>query len=381
MKRALMYASVASMIQQFNMENIRLLLAQGYEVDVACNMEQGSTISSERIAAMKQELENMGVHIFHIPVPRKVTSVGEIFRSLKISIKIMNERRYSLIHCHSPIGGMICRLANRLCKHYKTTKMIYTAHGFHFYKGAPKKNWLMFYPVEWFCSKYTDVLITINEEDRALASEKMRAKEVVYVPGIGVDVKKFADVAVEKGQKRAEIGVPKDSTLLLSVGELNENKNHSTVICALGQLRNDKIHYAIAGLGKLDNELVELARKLGVEKQVHLLGFRTDVKELYQAADIYVHPSYREGLPVSVMEAMAAGRAVICSRIRGNSDLIREGVGGWLLSAEDAAGFAEKIDQLQNNEFLINQMGRANALYIENFSRDRVSALMAKIYQ
>ena len=217
MKRALMYASVASMIQQFNMENIRLLLGQGYEVDGACNMEQGSTFTQEKIEAMKQELETMGVNVFHIPVPRNVTAVGGILKSFRASKQLMNERNYSVIHCHSPIGGMVCRLANRFSKGYGKTKMIYTAHGFHFYKGAPKKNWLMYYPVERICGHFTDVLITINREDFALA-QKFRLKKngsVQYVPGIGLNLSEIEAVVEKRKDLCEECGIASDAVLML----------------------------------------------------------------------------------------------------------------------------------------------------------------------
>lgn len=380
MKRALMYASVASMIQQFNMENIQLLQQQGYEVDVACNMEQGSTISIDKIAAMKHELENAGVNVFHISVPRKVTAVGSILRALRQTGKLMNEKQYTLVHCHSPIGGMICRLAGRFSEGYQNRKMIYSAHGFHFYQGAPIQNWLLFYPIEWLCSWFTDTIITINHEDYALAKEKMQAREVVYIPGIGVDTQRFFTVSVDTEEKRREIDVPLDAFMLLSVGELNKNKNHETIIRAMAYL-DDNLHYVVAGKGPLQEYLVDLARKLGVADRVHLLGYRTDVEALYLTCDTFVFPSYREGLSVALMEAMAASCAVICSRIRGNTDLIQEGIGGWLLSPQDVAGFAEKIKMVQNDYTLRQQMGRENASYIENFSREKVAELMAKIYQ
>lgn len=107
---------------------------------------------------MEQTLREMGCGVYHIPVPRKVTALGAIFQSFRLSKQRMNEGAYDLIHCHSPIGGMICRLANRCSRHYAKTKMIYTAHGFHFYQGAPRKNWLLYYPMERFCGRFTDTL-------------------------------------------------------------------------------------------------------------------------------------------------------------------------------------------------------------------------------
>lgn len=376
MKRALMYASVASMIQQFNMENIRLLLEQGYEVDVACNMEQGSTITPEKIEAMKQELEEMGVNVFHIPVPRKVSAVGGIVKSFRVSKRLINEGSYSLVHCHSPIGGMICRLANRCGKGYGKTKMIYTAHGFHFYKGAPKKNWLMFYPVEWFCSRYTDVLITINQEDYALAKSKMKAKQVVYVPGVGVDLDKIGYVIEKREELCKELGTKTDDVLMLSVGELNDNKNHSIIIQAMRTLP-ENCHYVICGQGTAKEQLEQLAESCGCRDRLHLLGYRGDALSIVKSCDFFVFPSKREGLSVALMEAMAGGKAVACSQIRGNTDLIDEN-GGFLFDPYSVDDCAEAIQKLLQSDR--RAMGAHNAEKICAFSKENVTKMMQKIY-
>ena len=314
-KRALMYASVASMIQQFNMENIRLLLADGYEVDVACNLQQGSTITPEKIAAMKAELEEMGVRVFHVPVPRKISAIRDIVTAFRKTRDIIAQGEYSLIHCHSPIGGVLCRLANRFSGRYGKARMIYTAHGFHFFKGAPLLNWVIFYPLEWFSSRYTDVLITINLEDFALAQKKMKAKQVVYVPGIGVDVTKFRNAAAASREARESLGLADGEMLLLSVGELSVRKNHEVVLRALASLKLDAYQYLICGLGPLEERLREVVRELKMEDRVRFLGYRNDIPQIMNAADVYLFPSLQEGLPVALMEAMAAGKAVACSRI------------------------------------------------------------------
>lgn len=373
-KKALVYASVASMIQQFNMDNIRILLEQGYQVDVACNMEEGSTISAEKVDAMRHELGAMGCRVFHIPVPRSPSAVGAFVASLRQTRQRMNMEGYDLVHCQSPIGGVICRVANRLSRYYGRTRMIYTAHGFHFYTGAPLKNWLLYYPVEWLCAHFTDVLITINKEDYALARRKMKAKRVEYVPGVGIDLTKFGQTVTDKAAKRRELGVPEDARLLLSVGELNENKNHETVIRAIADL---DVYYAIAGEGDLHEHLQGVIDELGLSGRVKLLGYRDDVAELYQAADVFVFPSMREGLPVSVMEAMASALPVVCSRIRGNVDLIDDN-GGVLFDPHSVEDCAAALGKLQGADAQV--MGKYNAEKVQSFSQARVHAQMWEIY-
>jgi len=379
MKRALIYASVASMIQQFNMDNIQLLLELGYEVDVACNMEKGSTITAETIAAMKEQLETMNVRVIHIPVPRKTTAIGEMVQAFRHTRALLNQRKYDLIHCHSPIGGFICRIANRICKYYRNTKMIYTAHGFHFYKGAPCINWLVFYPMEKLCSRYTDVLITINQEDFLLAEKKLWAKKVQYVPGVGIQTNCFANTTVNASDKKAEIGILEQDFMIFSVGELNFNKNHEVVIRAMEHLPED-IHYVIAGKGELHRYLTDLAKELGVEDRLHLLGFRSDVAQLLKVTDLFIFPSFREGLPVSVMEAMAAGNAVVCSKIRGNVDLIEENIGGFLVDAEDINGFNDSIQALYHDRAKMESYGMFNAQRAIQYDIKIIRQYMEAIY-
>lgn len=376
MKKALMFAHVASMIQLFNMDNIRILIEQGYRVDVACNMEEGSSISAEKIEAMRRELEAMGCRVFHVPVPRKLTAVGDILRSLRQTTRLMNSEGYDLVHCHSPIGGVVCRLANRLSRNYRRTKMIYTAHGFHFYKGAPRKNWLLYYPAERLCARWTDTLITINREDYDLARSKMRAGEVLYIPGVGVDVERYAAAKGQRESLCAQLDIPSEAVLLLSVGELNENKNETLLVKALGALP-EKVYYLACGQGPAREEILSCARENGCAERVRLLGYRADVPEVLASCDLFVFPSLREGLSLALMEAMAAGKAVACSRIRGNIDLIDER-GGVMFDSHSVDDCAAALGALLGSD--TKAMGEYNAEKVQAFSKTRVHAQMEAIY-
>lgn len=337
MKRALVVAHVASMIDLFNIPNIRLLIEMGYKVDVATNFIEGYTCSDEKVAALKKTLYEMGVDCCQIDFARNILKVGQNLHAYSQLRKLIVENKYDMIHSHTPIGGFLSRLAAR-DQRKRGLKMIYTAHGFHFYKGAPLLNWVLFYPIEKLCSKWTDVLVTITHEDYALAQEKMNAKEIIYVPGVGIDTAAYKpnDTVLElRNAKRKELGLKEDNILLLSVGELNKNKNHEIIIRALAKLANKNVHYVIAGRGALKEPLETLANELGVGKQLHLLGFRMDVRDWFKVADMFAHPSFREGLSVAVMEAMASALPIICTEIRGNTDLIDEGKGGYLFHPDD----------------------------------------------
>lgn len=375
--KALILASVASMIDQFNMQNIQLLLDNGYDVDVVCNCKIGNTISDERVQDLIMRLENKGISVIHVPIPRKITDIQDIIKSLLVVKSLCDKKRYKLLHCHSPIGSVIARLAANTSRRKNGTKVIYTAHGFHFYKGAPKKNWIIFYPIEKWCSRLTDVLITINKEDYEFAKKHMKAKKVEYIPGVGVDTEKYKLEGFDRNAKRAELGISEDDLMLISVGEINQNKNQEVIIRAISKLDKEHIHYFIAGKGDKEQYLIDLSNKLGVH--LHLLGYRTDVVELLNAADIFVFPSFREGLSVALMEAMAAGLPCVVSKIRGNVDLIEEGKGGYLYDCHDVDGFASGMRKII--EGADNKMGTINLKTIKKFDISVVNRVMEGIYK
>lgn len=341
MSKALIVASVASMIDQFNRQNIQLLKELGFDVYVACNFIEGNTCSPEKIQQLKTDLQSEGVTFSQVDFARSPYSPSnvEAYKELK---KIFAENHFDLVHCHAPMGGVLGRLVAK--KYRKTgTKVFYTAHGFHFFKGAPLINWLLYYPVEWLFAYWTDVLITINKEDFARAQKHMHAKQVVYVPGVGIDLQRFAQNQLSQEEKdclRRSISVGKEDKLLLSVGELIRRKNHESVIRALAMLDDSKLKYRICGRGELESYLQDLIDELHLTDRVQLLGYRNDISELCECADLFVFPSFQEGLPVALMEAIASKVPVICSDIRGNSDLVGA---QELFNSTDIGGIAKKI--------------------------------------
>ncbi len=368
--KMLMLASVASMIDQFNMPNIKMLLDRGYKVDVACNFLEGSTCSQEKIQQLKATLAALGVGCYQIDFSRSITKINRIRIAYKQVKKLMKENAYDFVHCHSPIGGLVARMAGKATK----TRVIYTAHGFHFYKGAPLKNWLIYYPVEWLLAHWTDTLITINQEDYALAQKRMHAKKIEYVPGVGIDQAKFGETRIDKAAKRKELGIPEAATLLISVGELNQNKNHETVIRAV---RDMDVYYIIVGRGDKAGELQGLIDAQGMTDRIKLLGFRTDVRELYAISDVFVFPSFREGLSVSVMEAMASGLPCVVSRIRGNTDLIDEN-GGALFDPSRVEDCRQALECTLRKDR--QEIKRYNAERVKSFSKENAVKRLAEIY-
>ena len=351
MKKVLFVATVVKThIMEFHIPYLKMFKEMGWETAVAA----------------RNDYENPNDCVipycdtyYDIPFERNPLKPGNLkaYKSLK---KVINEGGYNIIHCHTPVGAMLTRLTAKQARKLGT-KVIYTAHGFHFYKGAPAVNWLLYYPVEKWLSRYTDVLITINKEDYEKA-KTFKSGKVYYVPGVGIDLKRFDVVYPDKDKKRENIGVRAEDFVLLSVGELIPRKNHEVVIRAMSVLKQEDklthLEYVICGEGAYESELEKLAEDLGVAEHIRFLGYRADIAEICHCSDLFVFMSHQEGLPVALMEAMAGGLPAVCSNIRGNTDLIENNVSG-LIVASTPKDVAEAVVQMQKNPDMRNRMAAA----------------------
>lgn len=372
MKKVLFVATVVkNHIMEFHIPYLKMFKEAGWETAVAA----------------RNDYENPGDcqipycdTYYDIPFERNPFKPGNLaaYRKLK---EIIDTGHYDIIHCHTPVGAALTRLAARDSRK-RGTKVIYTAHGFHFYKGAPLLNWIIFYPVERWLAHYTDTLITINKEDYERA-KSFKAGRVCYVPGVGVDLNKFNTQSVNREEKRRELGFTKDDFILLSVGELIPRKNHQLVLHALGLLQEKgqlgNIRYVICGRGAKMQELKALAQNLHISDRVYFLGYRNDISAICQASDLFVFMSKQEGLPVAMMEAMACGLPVICSDIRGNTDLVENGVSG-IISESTPEKLAEHILQLVSNPLELQKLSAQASRMIRKFDLSTVEPEMLKIY-
>jgi glycosyltransferase involved in cell wall biosynthesis len=364
----ILYVTTIGITMDFFKSFIKELTDMGHTVEIACNDEA---------APVPEFYNGLGCTVHRLSCSRSPFSGGNV-KAVKQIRRLVEENGYDIVHCHTPIAAACTRLACRKLRKKQGVKVFYTAHGFHFYKGAPLKNWILYYSVEKFCARFTDKLITINSEDYARAQKKMKAKEVLYVPGVGVDFSRFQSVTVDRAAKRRELGIPGDATVLLSVGELNENKNQQVVIRAMAELHRFDLHYMIAGVGPKADDLIQLAESLGLAGQVHLLGDRTDVAELYQTADAFIFPSYREGLSVSVMEAMVSGLPCAVSRIRGNTDLITD-KGGAFFNPHSTEECVQAIREVLDGDMM--GMGQVNRDNSSIYSMSVIISIMKSIYE
>lgn len=349
----------------FHLPYMRWFQERGYEVHLCCGNDTPEPVDTVPYCDRFIEL----------PFERSPFCMSNfaVYRRLKA---VIQKGGYDLIHCNTPVGGMLGRMAARAARRHGT-RVVYTAHGFHFFTGAPLKNWLLYYPAERLLSRYTDLLITMNQEDY-LRAQRFHARRVAMVNGVGVDLTRF-DGKVDRRAVREALGLSEKTPVVICVGEHSVRKNHAVILRAVAPLK--EAHVLFCGVGEKQGELEALGRELAIEQRVHFLGFRTDIPTLLKASDVFVFPSLHEGLPVSQMEAMAAGLPCVVSNVRGNADLIRQGEGGYLCEPFDVEGFRKKIAYLLENPSLRAQMGARNREEMCRYGLETVLGQMAALYR
>lgn len=368
-RKVLFVATVESHLLNFHIPYMKLLQEKGYEVHVAT-----------KLGNRRQEFDEIGVIKHNVDFSRSPYS-PKVFKSLQQMEKLLKEIHFSLVHVHTPVAAFVTRLA---CQRTNTHPVLYTAHGFHFYKGAPLKNWLLYYNMEKLAARWTDGLITINEEDFE-AAKKFRLRnngQVFYVPGVGVDVEAIQQraAAIDRSTKRRELGIDDKSTVIITVGELNTNKNHTQVLRALSELRKTNLHYLIVGTGENELKLKKMVKQLSLQNNVSFLGFRKDIPELLSASDIFILTSRREGLPRAILEAMAVGLPIIATNVRGNRDLVKHGENGYSVQLDDVQQTILAIEALSSSKSLRESMGEINREVVREYSLERVLSETEVIY-
>lgn len=377
--KALIVTRVSGFVPQFEMNHVRILQQMGYEVHYAANFDV--VVYGED----NSRLEGTGIVCHHIAFCRSPFS-PEVLSSYRQLKQLILTEQFDLIHCHMPMTGVITRMAAQAVRRRtkRKTPVIYTAHGFHFYSGAPIKNWIYYLPERWL-ARYTDCLITMNEEDYERARMFPVRGSAWKIPGVGIelgeDKETDEDRAEIRHRVRAELGISETDFVMVSVGELNENKNHIQILRMLTQPFEFSLKYIICGVGGLQEPLMEFVKKNHLESQVIFTGYRSDIDDILAASDLFVFPSLREGLSVAVMEAMRAGLPVVANKIRGNVDLIEEGKGGMLLENGTITEYREAILRLREAPSQLHDMGQWNKERIPGFSVNQVIKRMRDIYK
>lgn len=375
MKKILIITTIGGFLQQFEMNDIKLLLDQGYEIHYASNFENPVYELDMKV------LEDMGIILHPICIRKSPIHMLQNMKALRELCGIIKSYEIKVLHCHNPLGGVLARLAALFCGK-KKIYVIYTAHGFHFYKGAPAANWMMFFPVEYLLAKLTDCLVTINREDylRAKNFKTLKGKTVFQIPGVGVNIAKYADVPESKESIRQELGIPKDAFYLLSVGELNHNKNHEVILRAMAQIPNKEIYYGICGRGYHEEYLHDLAKELKIEERALLFGFRNDIPKMLKAADVFVFPSLREGLGIAAIEAMAAGLPMITSDCRGTREYMEESITGRMCYNGTVEEYKQLIEWMLCHEEERKQMSQNIRERAQKFDLGQTERVMQDVY-
>lgn len=370
MKKLLFVSNISNNVGSFVVASIAAAKKCGFEFYYAANWD-GAT--KEQIA---EDEKKYGIKIVHIDLDRSPYSTKNI-KAYKQLVDLINKEKIDYIHCNTPVGGVLGRLAGEKCK---VKKIVYEAHGFHFYEGAPKKNWMIYYPVEKWLAKKTDAIITINNEDfeRAKTFKLKNNGQVYYVPGVGMDLSQYNVPDTVREIKRNELNLKDTDFALISMGDLIDRKNYKIAIEVVAKLNNPHVHYFICGKGPEEVNLKKLAENLGVDKQVHFLGFRNDIKELLKASDTFLFTSKQEGLARSLMEAMASKIPCVVSKIRGNTELIVNNENGFLCSGLD--DYVNAVIKIMQSPDLAYKFKEKSSKHLNNFSIEKVIDCLFDVY-
>ena len=319
-------------------------------------------------------LEDINCKIIQIPInsnPLKLCN----YKAYKKVLNIIDEEKIEAIYCATPIGGTIGRLAG---KKKKIKPVIYAAHGFLYHKNSSKLRKFIFRSHEKLLSKHTDIFITITKEDydEAVKFKLRKNGKLFLIHGAGVEVGK--QVLINKEQKRSEFGIHSNAKVIVSAGFLNKNKNNKVVVNALGKLQNKNVYYVVCGEGSELDNLKKLTKKYKLEDNIIFAGFRTDIAEVMAMSDIFVMPSFREGVPRSLLEAMDLGLPCIGARTRGLTEIIVDGVGGYVCHPKKPNEFATAIDKLVNNS---NDFGTRNKEEVKKYSKECVIEELTNIFK
>ena len=369
MKKILFIAHMISHIKCFHIPHIEALKKMGYEVHVMTN-------------AVGEELDCCD-KLYDLNIVRSPFSPKN-FKIIREAKKIIDEEGYELIHSHTPMGGVIGRLSS-VSARKKGTKVFYTAHGFHFYKGAPLVNWLIYYSAEKVLSFFTDCIITINEEDynKALKSFAAKNTSVEKISGVGVDVVKFSPLTKqEKAKFKKEYGYD-GKLLLIYAAEFIKRKNHKFLIDAMSEIRKayPNVKLLLCGTGVLFEQMQEYAKEKGVYELIDFLGYRTDMPILYGISNILVTSSFQEGMGINIVEGNAVGLPAVVSKIRGHRDVVKNGKNGYLFPVNDVKEFVSAVTKLANDEMLYNEFSKNAIECSKGFSLENSIKQMKEIYE
>lgn len=368
-KKILFAATVYSHLAAFHKPFIKLLQDKGYEVHATANPDHGR----------KEEIEEMGVICWDIPFSRSPYKLSN-FKGIRELKKIFNKCYFDLIHVHTPVAALLVRYT---AKKYKQGPVLYTAHGFHFYKGAPAQNWIIYYSLEKLARKWTDCLIVMNKEDYENGKKLgfVANDSLFFTHGVGVSFDQYTISSDSSDYVRQQLNIAKNEIVITCIAELIERKNHLFLLRNWKsiQTKNPNTHCLIVGTGRKEADLKKYVKQNQL-KNIHFLGFRKDIPEILSQSDIVTLLSFHEGLPRCIMEAMVAGKPLVVTNVRGSRDLVTHGRNGLLVDLEDDQTLIESFTKLINDQKLCKEMGKASKRAIRSYNLTNVLNEMERIY-
>lgn len=386
--KALIVTSVYGFLSKFERQNVRLLQEMGFEVHYASNHDNVVYKSDH------DEMQEMGVIFHNIPISQSPLAIATNRKAAFKLKQIITEENIDIVHCHTPTGGMVARLACRNLDVY----MIYTAHGFHFYKGARPIHNLIYYSAEDLMSRWTDCIVTINHEDEN-AAKTMHASKVYRIPGVGIDSDYYRlTYDTDRDKARERLNIEPDVFFMISVGELRENKNQMIILKTLARIRKKmaddeakrklkpgtlKIKYGLIGSGRQEEEMREYVKKNDLSDMVCFYGYKSDIRVYLAAADVMVFPSIREGLGMAALEALSTGLPVIASENRGSKEYIIDRRNGLLVSEDSTKAYSKAVLEAMLREQDSNDLSRRESIResVSGFSRSETEKIMRKVYE
>ncbi len=369
MKKVLFVAHVDSHIRHFHIPYLKYFKEKGYEVHVATSNNENEIFPYCDVK-----------HI--ISFERNPFSFNNI-KAVKQMKELFEQEKFDLVHCHTPIGGAVTRLVSKKTRK-NGTKIFYTAHGFHFYKGAPIINWVLYYPIERYLSKYTDVLITINHEDYEIAKNKFKARRTELVHGVGVDDKKFNTEPLNEEENknlRKELKINDGDFVMMYVAELIDRKNQLMIIEAMKDIIKEKanIKFFLIGNGNNEEKYLNKIKELNLQDNVFLLGYRRDVDKLLKLADLCVATSKREGLGINLVEAAFSGVPLLAKNNRGHIEVVKDSINGYIFNTKDE--LISKILYLYENRDILQKLSLNARESVKDFSLEKALGEGIKIYE
>ncbi|MBF2064062.1 MAG: glycosyltransferase [Calothrix sp. C42_A2020_038] len=373
MKKLLTVATVPITITGFLLPFAQHFRKRGWQMD-AMSLET---------SAMPECVENFD-NIWDVEFSRSPLDLQNLIVAPRQILQVLEKQEYDIVHVHTAIAAFVTRLALSRLKHKPKPKLVYTVHGFNFYRGNKFIKNLIFLALEKIAAPWTDYMVVINREDEEAAKHHrlISPERLYYMPGIGVDLNYYNSNQISTAdiqQVRQELGLEPEDAMILASAEFNPRKRHQDMLRALAELGRSNVHLAFAGTGPLMEDMKTLAANLGIQKQVHFLGFRSDMPILMGASVATIMASEREGLARSVMESLCLEIPVIGADSRGIRDLLADGC-GLIVPVGDIKGFAAAMAWVVDNPEAARETAKRGKERMVNYGVRHIIKLHESLY-